>query len=271
MHYIYCITNKNNNKSYVGQTENLKGRWYNHRYDGKKLRKGRSHAFQNALHKYGNDGFTWQVIETHDNLDDTNEAEEFFIDYLDTLVPNGYNIKRGGNNHKPSEETKKKISATHKSRGTKPPSQLGVAQSEKNKKHLSELFSGDGAAMKKINSQTAKIIYLEYYNNIENITMEYLTNKYNLAIRTIADILHKITWKDATKDLPDINFDDPKYKMKNIKNPFSDDEVRTIRKDFATTSLKQGAFIRITAQKYDAKRSGIYNIVKNISYKNVVL
>jgi group I intron endonuclease len=118
MHYIYCITNKLNNKSYVGQTENLEDRWSNHKRDGEKLYKGRVYAFQNALHKYGNDSFTWQVIETHDNIDDANEAEEFFIDYLGTLVPNGYNIKRGGNNHKLSEETKNKISEKLKITGS---------------------------------------------------------------------------------------------------------------------------------------------------------
>jgi group I intron endonuclease len=69
VHYIYCITNKTNNKSYVGQTNDIEGRWYNHKINAEKQYIGKVFAFQSALKKYGSDNFTWQIIETHETLD----------------------------------------------------------------------------------------------------------------------------------------------------------------------------------------------------------
>lgn len=82
---IYKITNKINGLSYIGQSVNIAHRWYCHKTSGE-LTIGK------AIQKYGVENFIFEVIEECDvlNLD---EREKFWILKLNTLTPNGYNIK----------------------------------------------------------------------------------------------------------------------------------------------------------------------------------
>lgn len=86
MDYIYKITNKVNNKSYIGYTTNPQARWEGHRHNqGSKL------VFQ-AIKKYGIDNFEFKVI-----AEDTVDNEQKYIEQYNTIAPNGYNITEGGN------------------------------------------------------------------------------------------------------------------------------------------------------------------------------
>ena len=82
---IYKITNKINGHSYIGQSVNITARWYHHKTAGEL-------AIGQAIQKYGVDNFIFEVIEECDPsmLD---EREQFWILKLNTLRPNGYNIK----------------------------------------------------------------------------------------------------------------------------------------------------------------------------------
>ena len=85
MTYIYKITNKVNNKSYIGYTTNPQARWEGHRHNqGSKL------VFQ-AIKKYGIDNFEFKVI-----AEDTIDNEQKYIDKYNTIAPHGYNIAIGG-------------------------------------------------------------------------------------------------------------------------------------------------------------------------------
>lgn len=212
-HYLYCITNKNNNKSYVGQTVNVEDRWKNHIYDAKRM-EGKSaavrkSAFQNAIAKYGEDDFVWQVIDECETIEEANDLEEFYIAYLCTLAPFGYNILPGGNNRRIHESSKKKISETLKKTSSfigkkgKDHPNFGRKLTKERKEHLSKIRSGDNGPGKKITSKIAREIYLEYLNN-DNLTSMDLVRKYGLKKGAILNILSKWCWKDATKDLPDI-------------------------------------------------------------------
>jgi len=103
---VYKITNILNGKSYIGQTiKSLKTRWSNHCKDS-------SHCavLLSAIRKYGKGNFSISVIGEYTNIEDLNSAEEYFIELYQTLAPNGYNIRPGGNYSSQSEETKKKMS-----------------------------------------------------------------------------------------------------------------------------------------------------------------
>ncbi len=159
-HEIYCITNKANNKSYIGQSIDATERWKDHVYDAKrqigKTAISKKFPIHNAIAKYGTDGFVWQVIDHCDNISDANELEEFYIAYLQTLAPNGYNLLPGGNNRTLLANSRKKISDTLKKTsyfiGKKGPEHpnYGTTQSEKRKKANSLRFSGDGSSVKKM-------------------------------------------------------------------------------------------------------------------------
>ena len=64
----------------------------------KKFRqKSRGQAFYSALHKYGWDNFTWEVLEYVENRDDLIVMEELYIEHYQTTKKKyGYNMTLGG-------------------------------------------------------------------------------------------------------------------------------------------------------------------------------
>ena len=97
---IYCIENLINKKKYIGQSINIHSRWYQHKRDSNHSeRKGYDSPLHKAFRKYGIENFKFTVIEeVSESLLD--ERERFWIDYYNTLVPNGYNIETGGKRNK---------------------------------------------------------------------------------------------------------------------------------------------------------------------------
>ena len=95
MGYIYLITNKINDKKYVGQTSrSYQHRWYEHiykSYNDKNLR-----AVNQAIKKYGENNFTFEILEECAN-EELNEKEKFYIIlYQSYITEKGYNLTFGG-------------------------------------------------------------------------------------------------------------------------------------------------------------------------------
>lgn len=109
---IYHAFDTTNGKAWIGQTWNtLEERRRDHFSK-------RSHCvvFRNALLKRP-DAFVWSVLLSGlEAQEDMDKAEDAFILELNTLHPNGYNLKRGGRGGKHSEETKRKMSEKQKGR-----------------------------------------------------------------------------------------------------------------------------------------------------------
>lgn len=86
---IYKITNKVNGKSYIGQTRyTLEFRWRQH------IHKKDNVYFHNAIHKYGEDNFSKEVLEECE-LENLDSREIYYIAKYDTFN-NGYNLTIGG-------------------------------------------------------------------------------------------------------------------------------------------------------------------------------
>lgn len=86
---IYKITNKVNNKSYIGQTRySLEFRWRQHQH------KKDNTYFHNAIKKYGADNFELSVLEECD-VEQLNSREIFYIAKYNTFQE-GYNLTIGG-------------------------------------------------------------------------------------------------------------------------------------------------------------------------------
>lgn len=112
---IYCITNLENNKIYIGSTLNsFKERWSTHI---QKLRKGthsNSHL-QNAFNKYGEEKFKFSILEVLVNeAEILNKEQEYINNFKSYDRTIGYNIEIDVYKREVSEETKQKISATLK-------------------------------------------------------------------------------------------------------------------------------------------------------------
>lgn len=93
MKAIYKITNKINNKCYIGQSNNPMERWKKHKWIAKTEQdKGKS-AIHDAIREVGEENFLFEIIGW---FKDYNEKEKYYIQYYNSLVPNGYNIMKGG-------------------------------------------------------------------------------------------------------------------------------------------------------------------------------
>ena len=104
----YLITNKINNKGYVGiTTRSLDRRWYEHRNVANSCGK----LLAKAINKYGADAFEIKPIASAKTLENLKEVEKDLIVQFGTKVPNGYNLTDGGDGvfgFKQSEEQKKR-------------------------------------------------------------------------------------------------------------------------------------------------------------------
>jgi GIY-YIG catalytic domain. len=87
VYIVYKITNKQNNKIYIGKTKEN-----NDDYFGSGL------LIKRAIKKYGIENFTKEIIEICLNEEQLNEREMFWINEFNSTNKNiGYNITSGGN------------------------------------------------------------------------------------------------------------------------------------------------------------------------------
>lgn len=114
MHYLYRIINLLNGKIYIGQTNDGKYRWRQHRYFAKNPERTGQYI-HHAMAKHGIENFIYELIATCRTQEDANEVESLLITQYNTRDKGfGYNLtaRRAYGGH--SEETKAKISAGNK-------------------------------------------------------------------------------------------------------------------------------------------------------------
>jgi group I intron endonuclease len=118
---IYKITNLSSGKIYVGQAVShilnhkryrpygFEGRFRCHISEAFSTKKNQSHYLNNSIRKNGVNDFVVELLE-YCELEKADEREIYFIQFLKTLYPNGYNLKNGGNIFTHSDESKKRVS-----------------------------------------------------------------------------------------------------------------------------------------------------------------
>jgi group I intron endonuclease len=113
---IYKVTNLINGKVYIGQTvQDLKERWKGHQsgYSG-------CVALKFAIQKYGIENFTIEQVDHAYSLEELNKKEGNWIVQMNSLSPNGYNLKSGGDQPRLCQESIDKANATKKERNIRP-------------------------------------------------------------------------------------------------------------------------------------------------------
>ena len=89
---VYKITNAVNGKFYIGSSNNIKNRWYQHKKSLNEGIHGNIHL-QNAWNKYGGQNFVFEILEEC-NPQHQFEREQFYLNNLNPFDNNGYNIVR---------------------------------------------------------------------------------------------------------------------------------------------------------------------------------
>lgn len=122
MGIVYLSSNVASGKLYVGITINsLSKRITSHKSSARRNIPG---VFNSAIRKYGPNAFEWSILEECDN-ENLLVRESFWADFLNTFVPNGYNLSAGSGNI--SEEVRKRMSDARRGK----PSRISDAARER--------------------------------------------------------------------------------------------------------------------------------------------
>lgn len=234
-HYgIYCIECLKTNVRYIGQTyENFYRRWTFHKWNLKNNQHSNAYL-QNAWNKYGDENFKFYPLKSFDlsqkeivTKHELDKLEQYYIEEYDTFE-NGFNLTTGGEKcrmlplsdeakkkigeknrvnmlgRKHTEETKRKMSESHK----------GYVKTELHRKHLSESKKGKPISEEhkekcRMANQGSKQKTAKYTEDlIEKIRIDYmngttpteLSKKYNMNRGTVYGIVYNNRWKHVVPD-----------------------------------------------------------------------
>lgn len=199
---IYKITNKINNKVYIGRSYDIKKRWNYHKYSIN-IKKNK-YLLKNSFKHYGIENFTFEILRefSENSLTDIflNVYEKFYIEKYNSVDRNfGYNLTYGGtSSYIISEETREKMSKMAKEKkpasketrekmskmfkGEKNPF-FGKKHSEKTRKLISEKGKQNDKFKGSNNPSAKKIINLETKEIFEYASLA--CKKYNLDLSTV--------------------------------------------------------------------------------------
>jgi group I intron endonuclease len=131
---IYQALNKVNEKVYVGMTTKSLDRRIHEHF----LSKNKGY-FQLALGKYGLDSFEFTVLDKAESRKDLGQKEIFWIDQLNCVYPNGYNLTGGGDGLvNPSLAARKKMSESRKDTKPSDTTRAKMSLSQRGRKHSEE-------------------------------------------------------------------------------------------------------------------------------------
>lgn len=182
-YFVYCHTNKINNKRYVGITKQKPEKRYKNGLGYK-----HNEYFYNAILKHGWEEFSHEILFSGLSLSDAEEKERELISKWNlTDRQYGYNIESGGNLKKEvAQETKNKLSKITKRQMTlearkhlsdcarnqfatkgHPCSGKKLTEATKNKISNSHSFHSKG-----INQYTLDGIFIKHYNSLHEMERE---------------------------------------------------------------------------------------------------
>lgn len=198
---IYKITNKINNKCYIGQSTNLKSRINSH----KSMLKHNNESnvlLKRATEKYGYKNFEIEVIKycVEEELD---YYELYFIQYYGSYKRNkGYNIELGGNQNKHlSKEQIEKMRKTKKGKlmGKENPF-YGRKHTEESKKKISEAKKGNKGCLGRFMSEETrrKIGEANKWNRIKIVNCYTLDNVFLKTYHSVAEAARQLNVKSSS-------------------------------------------------------------------------
>lgn len=106
---IYKITNKVNNKCYIGQSIHIERRWRDHKNKAFSSNdKNYENPLYRAIRKYGLDNFSFEVLESC-SINELDDKEKYYIQLYESYTKKGYNQDEGGSGAKHGKLTWDKV------------------------------------------------------------------------------------------------------------------------------------------------------------------
>ena len=221
--WIYSITNKVNDKKYIGMTRDIKDRWYRHKRN-LRLNEHKNEHLQNSYNKYGLNSFEFKIIEENIPYKSLEEKEKYYIEKFNTFK-SGYNRTTGGEkNYSMSKETKEK---------------------------LSKIFKGENSSTNKITPEEGIEIFNKYHNS--KLTYIDLAEEYGLCHFTVSNIVTCKHWSTEHLEL-----ESPEITQ---ARKHSDLTIKIGKKIIAEREEK-GLDYKELANKYDTNPSTIGEIIR---------
>lgn len=213
---IYKITNKINNKCYIGQST----RTFNERYWGGRWWDGTNWILGKELSKYGVNNFEVELLEFDILKDETlDEMERFYIKKYNSLYPDGYNFEDGGQNY-----------------GMKFSAEANKIRSEANLKRNEKDY----------------VLFDRYGNKFEFKNIVTFANEQNIAPQNVFNVLHGLRKQTHGFALSVENFSKPRKDAKTyiIIDPQGNILEITNGKKFAEShGLNYQAFFKMLSGK----------------------
>jgi len=163
---IYKITNIVNGKIYIGSAKNYWNRMWTHI---SRLR-NKTHYNQyliNSWHKYGEENFKFEILETVDNIKNLLDREQYYLDLFKPYdIKIGYNINIKASStlgYKHTDEAKKAMSLSKK----------GKPQSEEHKKKVQEWRKNNHPMKGKKGKDNKRSIPILQYDLFGNFVEEF--------------------------------------------------------------------------------------------------
>jgi len=183
--YVYKITNKVNNKVYIGQSiRPIEERFNRHINDA--VNNVLDTHFARAIRKYGKENFTIELIDTAKTQEELTLKESKWISFYDS-TKNGYNetdaiTKCGGNTYKSKTEEEMRLISEKLKRsklGSKNPNARGV---------------------KCFNVVTGEELFFDAFVDCQNYFNEKNHRFITIRVQEQTKLLYNGTWKIAYKD-----------------------------------------------------------------------
>lgn len=280
---IYKITDKRNNKIYIGRAVNLQNRKWRHYcythpedYLESSLLSEISMEIHKAMMESRNkNDFIFEVVEECSE-EKLNEREQYYIKYYDCIIPKGYNKTKGGNsfphlsgekhpNHKITLEEANKIKFMLKNKKTVediikeiPKATMGI---------ISHINTGRTWKEPNITYPISRLNGLIKFDDElvmeirrkreEGKTATELSKEYNTSVSTITSICNGNTHKDL-----------PILRTNIIKNNhFSEEEVEFFRQQYYINNISIKELYNNSNFKNKITYDGFKSMVNGTSYK----
>ena len=185
---IYAIYHKDESKYYIGKTslDDPQDRIKDH------FRGRGSKVLWNAIQHHGKESFNSRVLHHRIPAEDLNSLERHCVWIFNSIVPNGYNLKLGGEGGPHSEDTIKRMKENHrgftgKRHSEESKRQIGETQKGKKSYERSEEFRKQRSEKLKGKKVGKPLNRLEFYKwrKSLNLTRKQLQDKIGIHMESI--------------------------------------------------------------------------------------